>query len=220
MGSKEPIRVLVVDDHRMIRDGIRLCLEASKAGVVVGETGTGTEALELARALKPHVVLLDIRLQGALNGIDTCHRLKKLEPDPPKVVLFSGECRQEHLLGVLECGADGFLLKESVNDSLALVIQQVLQGDFALSSSLARVAFNAWVISLPREQLLSDRDRQIVELLVARKTNDEISAELGMSTSFVGHRLTRIYEVLGAREPKRADAAARWQRYKATGTLE
>lgn len=205
------IRVLLVDDHRLVRDGIKYQLSRVADIRVVGEAASGAKALALARELKPDVVLLDIRLAGAMDGFQTCMELKRLEP-APRVVLISGECREEHWRQVDECGADGFIQKECETQDYAVLIRQVQQGEFALSASLTRQAFQA-LVAERSPGLITVEERKIIAMLEQGLTNGEIAARLHLSESVVGKRLTIIYQKLNA--DGRKDALQRWQKFLA-----
>lgn len=204
-----PIRLLLVDDHRLIRDGIKYQLGHAQDIQGVGEAANGREAVELARTCRAEVVLLDIRLAGDLDGFGTCHEMKLLEP-APRVILISGECREEDLPRAHLCRADGFVRKECEHQDLAALVRQVRAGVFALCPSLARKAFEALVAGQRRVGFeLAPVEEQILELLAQGRTNKDIARLLGTSESAVAHRLTGVFRKLGAAD--RAEAVRIWR---------
>jgi DNA-binding NarL/FixJ family response regulator len=202
-----PIRILLVDDHRLIRDGIKYQLRNAKDLVVVGEASTGAQAIAQTREMKPEVVLLDIRLAGEMDGIQTCTELKRISPGL-KVVLISGECREEHWPRVRQCGADGFIQKESETQDYPGLIRQAFSGEFVLSTTLTRLAFEA-LVTVNSNGLLSREENRIMELVENKLSNKQISDDLKVSESVVGHKLTEIYRKLNAKTRK--EAAATWR---------
>lgn len=211
--ADDSIRILLVDDHRLIRDGIKFQLGQTPELKVVGEAASGAKALELARQLRPDVVLLDIRLAGSLNGFQTCAELKKLKP-VPRVVLVSGECREEHWRLVDECGADGFVQKECETQDYPGLVRQVFHGEFALSASLARQAFKA-LATMKAPGVLTDSDNRLMGLVAEGLTNDLIAAKLHKSSSTVAHQLSDIARKLGTKG--RRQAVELWRKYMAAG---
>jgi two-component system NarL family response regulator len=185
-------RILLVDDHQMMRDGLRSILELEDDLEVVGEAGNGHEALEMNRALRPDVIVMDIGMRG-LNGIDATQQIRAESPGA-KVVALSTHSDESYVLGMLEAGAYGYVLKESAAEEMRRAIRSVAEGNHYLSPEIAGTV----VTSRLREPaegrayahtLLAPRERQILQLLAEGHTSSEIAQRLHIATTTVeSHR--------------------------------
>jgi DNA-binding NarL/FixJ family response regulator len=187
-----PSRVLLVDDHALVRAGIRSLLEKSPDVEVVGEARTGREALELVKAALPNLVLMDIAMPD-LGGLETLARLVKNFPGV-KVVILSGHANEEYVIRALRSGASGYMLKDAATVELELVIKSVAQGQTYLSPSISRTVIESYLARVgdetgPLEQLTA-RQREILQLIAEGKNTKEIAHLLEVSVKTVeAHRL-------------------------------
>ena len=195
----KPIRVLLADDHTLVRAGIR-GLVANLPGVeVVGEADDGHEALSLAEALHPDVVLLDIGMPG-LNGLEVTARLTKLDP-MIRVVILSMHISEEYVLQALRAGAAGYLLKGSAVAELEVAIRAVVRGDSYLSPAVSKRVVDDYVsrTSGAADPLaaLTPRQREILQLVAEGHTSKEIAQRLGLSYRTVETHRNQLMKRLG-----------------------
>jgi DNA-binding NarL/FixJ family response regulator len=186
------IRVLLADDHALVRAGIRALLEKIPNVEVVGEAGTGREALELVRSKLPNIVLMDIAMTE-LGGLEALPRITKDFPSA-KVIILSAHASEEYVIRALREGASGYMLKDSATAELELAINSVIHGKIYLSPSISRTVIDDYLQRLggaisPLEQLTS-RQREILQLIAEGKNVKEIAADLDISIKTVeSHRL-------------------------------
>jgi DNA-binding NarL/FixJ family response regulator len=200
------IRVLIVDDHPVVRRGIISLLSNHDDFEVVGEAATTASALQLIEQLKPDIVLLDIRLPGE-SGLDLLHHIK---PFASKVLILTSFDDEEHVLAALQGGAYGFILKSVSDEMLCGAIRTVHQGGRVLSPQITE----RMVQQLTTESDMSgvsdaefdEQELQIIRLLVAGDSNDEMAAELYMSVASIKRKLRQIFTKLNVHN--RAQAAA------------
>jgi DNA-binding NarL/FixJ family response regulator len=184
------MRVILADDHRMMRDGLRAVLE--KDGVqVVGEAATGHEAVALALSLTPDVVIMDIAMPE-LNGIDATRRLTKELPST-KVVALSMNADRRYVIAMLEAGAAGYLLKNEASEELLRALSAVARGHTYLSPAVAGGVVDHVVGPRERSALvdkpLSPREREVLQLLAEGKSSKEIASVLAIALPTVeSHR--------------------------------
>jgi DNA-binding NarL/FixJ family response regulator len=189
------IRVLVVDDHALHRDGTRQILDAHPDLQVVGDASSGEVALALVNQLRPDVVLMDIRLPG-INGIEVTRRLTRDHPQI-HVLMVSAYDEDEYVRGALEAGAAGYLSKTAPGKELVQAVRAVARGTSVLQSGLtARLLTSA----RPPEHGpgdLSERELAVLTLLAAGRHNREIASELSISPRTVDRHCDNIYSKLG-----------------------
>ena len=192
----DPITVLVVDDHPLFRDGIRERLESGDGSIVViGEAGTGAQAHDLAKALRPDVVLMDISMPD-MNGIEAT-RLVHAELPQAAVIILSVYDDQQYVQAALAAGASGYLLKTVDAAELRDSVARVAAGDTALSPPVARTVL-AMMTRPPQERpRISDRELQVLELAAKGSSNKAIGAELFLSTRTVEAHMRSIFDKLG-----------------------
>jgi two-component system, NarL family, response regulator DegU len=194
--KQKRIRVLLVDDHQLVREGIQRMLELDEGIIVVGEAGTGEEALHQAEILSPDVVLVDVQLPD-INGIEVIRQLKAKQAACHAIILTVHEDR--YLSQAAEAGADGYLLKDVSRADLIRAIKAVNQGQSPLSPSVAKTLFTqfATLSKKNRENTLTKRQLDILRLIAAGVTNREIAAKLFLSEATVKRETNAIFEVLG-----------------------
>jgi DNA-binding NarL/FixJ family response regulator len=185
-------RVLLVDDHTLVRSGIRTLLDNLPGVEVVGEASNGREALEIVRSKLPNLVLMDIAMAD-LNGLETLPRIVKDFPNV-KVVMLSAHANEEYVIRALRSGASGYMLKDAATIELELVIKSVAQGEIYLSPSISRTVIDGYVEggsgeSSPLAQLTT-RQREILQMIAEGKNTRKIASTLQISVKTVeAHRL-------------------------------
>lgn len=192
--------VLLVDDHPVVRSGLRAVLEADAAVRVVGEAATGEEAIALAGHLRPDVVLCDLRLGSGIDGIETTSALRALD-DPPAVLILTTFDRDAEVLGAIEAGAAGYLLKDAAPDMIVEGIARAAAGDMVLAPSLTSRVLRGMHRPLPR---LTAREIEVLELLATGATNKEIARTLFVTEATVKSHLNHIFTKLDVDTRSRA----------------
>jgi len=183
--SSEPINVLVVDDHAVVREGIRHVLSESAGFNIVGEAANGAEALSLAESLEPEVVLLDITMP-AESGLEVAAKLRKLVPTS-RILILSMHDQSEYLLQAVRVGASGYVLKDTDPAELRDAVRTVNAGGGYFSPDVASRLSAALRGELEQEQqrgrldLLTSRERDVLKLVADGRTSKEIGADLGIS---------------------------------------
>jgi DNA-binding NarL/FixJ family response regulator len=191
-------RVLLADDQVMVRTGFRLILSAEGGIEVVGEAGTGVDAVAEARRLRPDVVLMDIRMPE-LDGLEATRQLVA-DPDPPRIVVVTTFDLDEYVYGALRAGACGFLLKDAGPRLLVEAVRAAANGDALVSPSVTvRLLKHLATRSAPGPTPLSPRELEVTRAVARGRTNAEIAAELFVSLSTVKTHLTNVQSKLSAR---------------------
>lgn len=187
----KPIRLVLADDHALVRAGVRSELERLPGVEVVGEAGDGREALKLVRSLRPDVVFIDISMPG-LNGLEALWRLS-LEFPEVRVIVLSMHENEEYVWRAMRAGAAGYLLKKAATDEIGTALQQVLKGENYLCAELAaRLAknFPKKGITETRLEQLTSRQREILQLIAEGRNTKEIAEILELGTKTVeAHRM-------------------------------
>ena len=202
MGSQGKIRLLVVDDHPVVRAGLRLLLDAESDMDVVGEAIDGTMAVDLALELRPDVVVMDLTM-GGLDGLAATRAIKDRLPDTKLVVLTIHD-DEEYLRRALEAGATGYVLKEAADTEIAVAIRVVHRGEVFIYPSFTKVLLGdliqakepderAWSNSY---ELLSQREKEVLRLVALGDTNREIAERLFLSVRTVETYRARLMEKL------------------------
>lgn len=177
------IRVLLADDHTLIRAGIRELLQGLSGVEVAGEAGDGHEALQLVETLQPDVVLLDIGMPG-LNGLEVAARLARLHP-AMRVLILSMHMSEEYVLQALRAGAAGYLLKGAAVAELELAVRAVARGETYLSPSVSKSVVDEYVRrtggAADPLDALTPRQREILQLVAEGHTSKDIARKLGLS---------------------------------------
>jgi len=199
------IRVLVVDDHRLVRAGLITLLEAAGDIEVAGEAADGRQALEAARAVAPDVVLMDLSMP-VLDGV-TATRLLLQERPQARVVALTSFSDRQRVNDVLAAGAIGYLLKDSRPDELLAAVRSAAEGHAPLDPRVAGALLPGR--EPPAADLLSEREKQVLRLAAAGLANKQIARRLGISESTVKVHIGNIFRQIGVRD---RTSAALWAR--------
>ncbi len=214
-GTPNPIRVLIVDDHPIVRRGLSSLLSAFPDLQVVGEAADATAALQAAKDLAPEIILLDIRLSG-VDGIDIVSRILRSSPHV-KIIILTAYDNDEYVLGAFRAGAYAYLLKNSMDETVVDTIRLVHQGRRLLSPSLMDPSLMDQVLRefhvlaqahASHAGQLSPEDMHVLALIAAGATNEEIAGETHWSESTVKRKIEEIAATLGARNRAHAVAIA------------
>lgn len=195
------IRVLLVDDHALVRAGIRSLLGSMPDVEVVGEAASGEEALALAQSAAPHVVLMDIAMKG-LSGLEAAARIRDRHP-AVRVVILSMHSGEEYVMQALRAGAAGFLLKDAATGELELALRSVIRGESWFSPAVSRQVVEGYVQRVggdPAGDVLTARQREVLRLVAAGKSTKEIAFDLKLSVKTVETHRAQIMERLGIRD--------------------
>lgn len=195
-----PITILIVDDHPVVRAGLRAVIETHAAISVVGEAATGEAALELVRKLRPDVVLCDLRLGDGMDGIATTAALRAL-PSAPAVLIVSTFDRDADVVGAIEAGACGYLIKDVPPAQIIDAIEVAARGGSYLPAQLASQVVRS--IRSPRPKLTA-REVEVLALLATGRSNREISKTLFVSEATVKSHLVHIFTKLDVDSRTRA----------------
>jgi DNA-binding NarL/FixJ family response regulator len=200
------IRVLIVDDHAVVRTGLRLLLDAEKDLESVGEAGTAREAVFQARALKPDVILLDVVMPEG-SGLEVLPQLKHENPDA-KVLILSMQDEPRYVREAFAAGASGYVLKEAADNEVVAAVREVAGGGRYVNPELGArlVAADAEATRLAEADPLSDREREVLRLLALGHTNQEIAKQLYISVRTAETHRAHIMQKL--RLQTRADLVA------------
>lgn len=212
--STTPIRLLIVDDHPVVRAGLRSLQQTASDVVVVGEASNGEQACTAAAAQQPDVALVDIRLGGE-SGVDLCRRLKSQHPSL-RVLFLTSFVEDDLILTGLEAGADGYLLKDGDMDRLEAAIREVAQGgtvlDREVTQRLVRNKTGTPVAQAKGFESLTDRERRLLAEVARGRTDKQAAAVLGVSFKTARNYLDRIFAKLGVHT--RTEAALIFMRHQ------
>jgi two-component system response regulator NreC len=194
------IRILIADDHGIVRKGLRLQLEQNTAFEVVGEATEGREAVRMAEELAPDVVIMDIAMPN-LNGIQATTQVVKKNPQIA-VIILSMYSDETYLMRTLAAGAKGYLLKDSADVDLHRAVEVVAQGKPFFSPAIADTLLEDYLRQLQQRglqdsyDLLTEREKEILQLLAEGKSNKDVASILNLSTNTVETHRTRIMQKL------------------------
>lgn len=211
------IKLLLVDDHEMVRMGLRTALELEDDFEVVGEAESGEEAVRLAERLQPDLVLMDVMMAG-LGGIAACREIKE-KPGAPKVLMLTSSTDQQAVLSSLVAGANGYLIKNVRREELIDCLRATVAGETTLDTAIAEAVTRrlrelsqgvGTTAASPRESAptdqLSERELEVVGLIADGKTNKEIAEALIIAEKTARNHVSRILTKLGL--TRRSQAAA------------
>ncbi|MBB6734870.1 response regulator [Cohnella zeiphila] len=204
--EQQPIRVLLVDDHEMVRIGLAAVLDTEDGIEIVGEAGNGLEGLRLAKAYRPDVVLMDLVMEG-MDGIETTRKLLEEQPEC-RVIVLTSFLDDEKMYPVIEAGAFSYLLKTSRASEIADAIRAAARGQSVLESQVASKMMNrfrkpAQTASQPHEEL-TEREMEVLQLLAQGKSNQEIADELFIGIKTVKYHMTNLFGKLGVEDRTQA----------------
>ncbi len=188
------IKILIADDHQLVRVGLKRLLEDEKEFKVIGEAADGQEAVELAKKLNPDVILMDVAMP-VMDGMEATKRLVKKRKDPAKVVILTMHADEHYAARLLRMGASGYVVKDAAPAELAEAIRTVHEGKRFVSASLREALALRVVDGLGEEpvDLLTDREFQVLGRLASGATNREIANELSVSVKTIdAHRLNLL----------------------------
>ena len=195
----EPIRVLIADDHTIVRSGVNLLLSSEPDIQVVGEATDGNSAVELAQQLKPDVVLMDIGMPE-LDGFEATRRIRERVPEA-KVLVLTMHRSDEYLFQMLEAGAQGYVLKGAETGELINAVRTVARGEVFLYPSMARRLVQQFLRQAgadpPQRPRLTPREKQILNLVAEGYSSKEIAERLVVSPSTVHSHRTNLMQKLG-----------------------
>ncbi len=193
-----PTRILLADDHTLVRAGVRALLEELPDVTVVAEAADGHQALAFTKAHQPHVVFMDVAMSG-LNGLETTARLVKDFPDV-RVIMLSMHANEEYIWQALRAGASGYLLKSASTAELELALKAVGRGETYLDPGVARRVIAAYVSGAAQQksliEQLSPRQREILQLVAEGRTTKEIAFVLNLSVKTVETHRAQLMERL------------------------
>jgi DNA-binding NarL/FixJ family response regulator len=196
-----PLRVLLVDDHALVRAGMRSLLQDLPDVEVVAEAGDGAEALAAAERERPDVVLLDIAMKG-MNGLEAAARLRERLPGV-KVIILSMHTSEEYVLLALRAGAVAYLIKDSATSELELALKCVMRGETYLSPAISRQVVDGYVQRVGASagpEPLTPRQREVLKRIAEGRSTKEIAFELNLSVKTVETHRAQIMERLGIRD--------------------
>jgi DNA-binding NarL/FixJ family response regulator len=201
------MRVLIVDDHPVTRDGLRSALSTSNDIEIVGEATNGQEAVEAVKELSPEVVFMDVRMPG-MDGLEATRVIRDIAPDT-KVILFTIEESRAAIADAIRAGVSGYLLKDVSATELIQAARLALEGKAVIHPTLTRAFIEEiQYVETPRETPLSRRESQILQKVAYGATTKEVAHDLNISPHTVKTHLERIFEKLGANDRAQAVAIA------------
>ena len=188
------IRIVVADDHPVVRDGIRGMLERDPRMAVVGEAGDGREAVALVRATNPDLVLMDLRMPGG-DGVSAIRELRATDSTRPRILVLTTYDTDRDIHAAIDAGADGYLLKATPRTELVDAVVRAAAGQSVLAPSAARS-----LVERNRTATLTERELQVLAAIARGGTNQEVARELLVSEATVKTHLLHVYPKLGVRD--------------------
>ncbi len=207
--TRRKITVLLVDDHEVVRVGLRSLLNREAGIEVVGEAGSAAEAVAQAGRLRPQVVVMDVRLPDR-SGVEACREIRSADPNV-RVIMLTSYADEEAVFHSILAGAAGYLLKQIRGQELLRAIETVAAGQSLLDPAVTQKVLDSiqrWAAGQPPDEMtqLSPQERNVLALVAEGKTNKEIAAALGLSDKTVKNYLSHVFEKLNL--SRRSEAAA------------
>ena len=193
--ATSPWRILVVDDHPIVRQGVRTAFADSKRVEIVGEADNAEDAQSSVELLQPDLVILDIRLRGSRSGIEVASKLREAHPDL-KIVVLTNYAQEPYLKAMIKAGVDGYLLKDTPPSQIVEAIDMILEGRSVYSNSINSRLVSGYL----REQGVSDltaREAEVLQLVADGLTNEQVAQKLSVGQKAVQMHLTNVYSKLG-----------------------
>jgi len=197
----EPIKILIADDHPVVREGLMSMLKRERDFAVVGDAKDGLEAVSKTKELSPDVVLMDLRMPE-LDGVEAINQIKAAKPDT-KFIILTTYSDDDYIFRGIEAGARAYLLKDAPRDELFKAIRAVYRGESLLQPVVAsRVLDRMTELSrrAPSSEELSGREREVLQLMAKGSANKEIAAALSISQSTVKTHISNIFQKLGVND--------------------
>ncbi len=193
---------MIVDDHRVVREGLRMALEVEEDIEVVAEAGDGSEAVAKAQDVMPDLILMDVAMP-TMSGIDACHEIKDLLPDT-RVVMLTASAAEESVTEALLAGAHGYVLKAAGRDDLLQAIRTVARGESILDPSVTKIVTERFSRLVGQEKqreldLLTPREMEVLGLVADGATNKEVAGRLVISEYTARNTVSNILGKLGLR---------------------
>ncbi len=202
----EPIKIVIADDHRMVREGLKQLLELDGDIVVIGEAGDGVSCLEIIKNLNPDVVLLDINMPQ-MNGLQALQKLKE-NKCKSKILILTIHNEIEYLMKAVDIGVDGYVLKDSECDVLRKAIFSVFNGENYIQSELVSLMKekleNSEQDELTEDNLLTKREMEVLKLLTEGLFNKEIAYQLSISEKTVKNHVSNIFKKISVSDRTQA----------------
>ncbi|MDQ0643028.1 response regulator [Microbacterium murale] len=205
----DPIRVLLVDDHEMLRAGFRTILDSQPDITIVGEAATGAEAVAAASALRPDVITMDVQMPD-MDGIEATRRIVADGDLQAAIAIVTTFDRDDYLFSALDAGASGFLLKNSGPEDLIAAVRVLAAGDGMLAPEVTRRVVQRYATTAPEAatastglelaERLTDREAEVLALVAEAMSNAEIAASLFIGEATVKTHVSRVLQKLGARD--------------------
>jgi DNA-binding NarL/FixJ family response regulator len=194
------IKILLADDHRIVRDGIEALFSDEAWLSVVGSASTGLEAIQKSRELQPDVIIMDIAMPE-MNGIEACQQILQTQPST-KIIMLSMHSTSEHIYRAFQAGAKGYLLKDSAGDELINAIRAVQSGERYITQRIASTILDSYLFQKAKNSestplnLLSQREREVLQLVAEGYSSKEIALKLSLSTRTTETYRSRIMQKL------------------------
>jgi DNA-binding NarL/FixJ family response regulator len=204
MADNQPVRLLIVDDHPVVRDGLRGMFEGEVGFEVVAEATNGADAISKARAHEPDVVLMDLRMPE-MDGVSAIRKMTELGL-PTRVLVLTTFDTDSDVLPAIEAGATGYLLKDAPRDELLRAVRSAAAGEAVLSPSVAARLLDQ--VRQPVKETVSQRELEVLQLVALGATNREVAERLFVSEATVKTHLLHIYAKLGVNDRAAAVGAA------------
>lgn len=202
------IRILIVDDHPVTREGLHSALDLEEGVEVVGESASGEEAVEASTTLKPDIVFMDVRMPG-MGGIEATKAIRQASPDS-RVILFTVDETRASISEAIQAGVSGYLLKDASAEELVKAARLAMEGKAVIHPQLTRAFIEEVQLAEKRPDVpaLSAREKEILQKVAYGATTKEVAHDLGISPHTVKTHLERIFEKLGANDRAQAVAIA------------